>query len=138
MGAANSTVYKLSFGATPVAFACQTDASWELQRDMVETSCKDYNGFKGFRPGAKGGSISVEGYMDLAATSGNSSKNLADALLAGTLLTVEVVSTEVGSFGVEGTAYVESFSASAPGIEEPVAFSATLRFSSTITVVATT
>ena len=88
MAAANSTVYKLSIGSTPVAIACQTGVSWEASQDLVEVSCKDFNGFKSYRGGAKGASINVEGIIDLAAATGASSLNLAAALLANTLLEV--------------------------------------------------
>lgn len=128
MAAANSTKFKLLIGTTPVAIACQTDTSFSVQRDMVETSCKDFNGFRTYRPGAKGASANVEGIVQTPAGTTDPA-TLLNSLLNGDLLTVEVSSDEAGVPGLSGSAYVENYEQTGSGIEGMVTFSGTLRFS---------
>ena len=133
MAAANSTLVKLSIGETPVAVACQTNTDWEITRDLINTACKDFNGFNTYRPGAKGGSISVEGIFQATAGTGDPVA-MATALLAGTLLEVEVSSSETGVPTLTGEAYAENFKCSASGIENLVTFTCSLKLSGSFTV----
>jgi hypothetical protein len=133
MAAANSTEFRIKVGTTPVAIACQQETDFEVSSELVETSCKDTGSFAQFRPGKKSASANVSGIIMTPAGSADPA-TLLNAAVAGTLLTVEVSSSEAGVPALEGSCYVENYSQSGSGIGNPVTFSATLKFSGTFTV----
>lgn len=129
--AANSTLVKLSIGdATPVAVGCQTSTGFEVSRGMVETSCKDGNGFAAYRPGIKSSTITIEVMIQTPAATGDPSALYA-AWDAGTLLDVGVASTEPGVPSISGKGYVQNISLTADGIDNPVSLSVTIQLSGT-------
>lgn len=132
MAAANSSLVRLYIGTTPVAVGCQTNTSWSASRDMVDTACKDGNGFYSGRPGLKNAELSAEGIVQTPAATGDPAA-LYTALKAGTLLTVEVSSTEAGVTEISGTGYVTSYSQEASGVEGLVTYSATVKLVDTFT-----
>jgi len=99
---------------------------------MVETSCKDTNGFSSYRPGIKNATITVEVIVQTPAATGDPAALYA-AWDAGTLLDVGVASTEPGVPSINGTGYVQNISLTADGIDNPVSLSVTIQLSGTFT-----
>lgn len=116
-----------------MAIACQNDTSWEANRELVETTCKDGGGYRMYRPGLRGASTNVTGYVQTPAGTADP-KAMATAMMAGTLLEVTTSSSEVGVPGISGEAYCENFSVTGSGVEQMVEFSATLRFHGTFAI----
>lgn len=126
-GVPNSSFLKLRIGATPVALACLTDASFSAQADQRDTSCKDTGSYMTSEPGKKSATLSVSGLWRFDAGSTSNAKVLHDALKADTLLTWSFSTGVSGDPDINGTGYVTSFEANSPGSFENTTYSAELQ-----------
>jgi Phage tail tube protein len=114
-GIVNSSLLKIRTGATPVAMACLTDASFSASADMRDTSCKDTNAYSTMLPGKKSATLSGSGLWAFDAGATANAKVMHDALKAGTLITWSMSTGVTGDPDINGTGYVTSFEGASPG-----------------------
>jgi predicted secreted protein len=118
-----------------VLIACATSASIDLTTALTDSTCKDNNGAEQVLPGQKSWSMGLDGMLAFDATYGW--PDLVAAWDASTLLTVKWGSEEVGDESYEGSAYIDSLSASAP-LNEVTTYNVNFRGTGTLTITTNT
>lgn len=107
------------------AYGCQTSGSFNVDADMLETTCKSDAPNRTFIPGLQNYTVDVGGFYDPAATEGVS--EIFSDLKNGTLVSVRFGQTGSGETYWQGDAYVQNLSITGD-INDPANYSASLQF----------
>jgi predicted secreted protein len=122
-------ILSIDSGGGFVEIACLTDNSMSETADMLDTTTRDNEGWRTYRPGAQTGSIDFSGVLE---TSGSLTfDGLRVLARAGTLIDWKVSSTEGGDT-YSGEGYISSLSEEA-SVESFVTFSGSIQISGDIT-----
>jgi len=115
-----------------VAIPCQTDStSLPMERDMIETTCKDSTGsWKTFIPGEKGATIDFVANLDWADSAGLS--DMFTKFDSGSLIEVKWGNTGSGEKYFVGTGYLSSLNPEGPQ-NDKATYSGTITISGVIT-----
>ena len=130
MAAVNGTALVIQIDT--VAISCQTDSSsFNIDRDMIETTCKDASGSaKTFIPGEYGSTIDGTAVYDQTATEGYS-EAFSD-IVNGTSVAWKWGSTAAGETYYSGNGYLSNVSAEAPQ-NDRATYSFTIQVSGEVT-----
>ncbi len=104
-----------------VKITCQTNAEFSMSRETYQTTCKDSGAFAENRTGTLSWTMSGEGLLAFDAVMGY--KQLWDAMIAETLISVSLDTGVAGDFAEEGDGYITSLSKSSQGNDAGVTFS---------------
>ena len=128
MGAVNGTLLVVQI--SDATLVCETDSSFDLTADMIETTCKGSGNWKTFIPGEKSGTLPVEAVYDETGTY-SYSEAFAD-LDAGTELTWKWGQTGAGTKYYTGSGLWSDLSAQGPQ-NDRATWGGTIQITGTVT-----
>lgn len=127
-GAFNATLTRVKIGGTAVAK--ETTSTLSVSSNNFETTSKDSGGWRELAYGLREATITMEGNIDFAATTGY--ETIMNAFLNRTVLTVEFGTTVTGDEKYSGSFLVESLEQN-DDMEDVATFTATLALSGALT-----
>lgn len=112
-----------------VAIACTTDASFTLNNEQIEVTCKDNDGAKQYTLGGQDWNFTVGGIFQFDNVGIDL---LSDMAIAKDIATIRFGTAEAGDFFFEGEAYISTISVQAP-LNGPATYTATFQGTGPIT-----
>jgi predicted secreted protein len=112
-----------------VAVACTTDASFTLNNEQLEVTCKDNDGARQYILGGQDWNFTVGGIFQF---DNNGIDDLTDIAINKTTVTVRFGTDVVGDFFLEGDAIISTINITSP-LNAPVTYTATLQGTGPIT-----
>jgi predicted secreted protein len=112
-----------------VAIACTTDASFTLNNEQIEVTCKDNDGAKQYTLGGQDWNFTVGGIFQFDNVGIDL---LSDMAIAKSIATIRFGTTVVGDFFFQGEAYISTISVQAP-LNGPATYTATFQGTGPIT-----
>lgn len=117
-----------------VAIACTTDASFTLNNEQIEVTCKDNDGAKQYTLGGQDWNFTVGGIFQFDNVGADT---LTDMAIDKEIATIRFGTDVVGDFFLEGEAYISTISIQSP-LNGPVTYTATFQGTGPITKAITT
>lgn len=106
-----------------VAIACTTDASFTLNNDQIEVTCKDFDGAKQYTLGGQDWNFTVGGIFQFDNVGAD---DLTDMAINKETAVIRFGTAVVGDFYLQGTCFISTINISSP-LNAPVTYTATLQ-----------
>lgn len=106
--------------------ACQTSGNFNVDSDMLDTTCKGEAPNRTFIPGLQNATISLEGFYDPDATTGTGALDLIGYIKDGQQVTWKFGQLTSGDIYLTGEGYLSNVSIDGP-LNDVASYSATLQ-----------